>query len=507
MFPSGVIIPSSFGRTVDSVPISEASIPEVIQPYSDRNMTTASIVRVDPETVLQPNPIRSRPTFLNVPREIRDSIYRHLLLAKRNQIPQSDYLDFDTYDPETSLGTLTPASYAFHTAILATNRQIHNEALPILKANHFILVWSNYPLLAKYGLSIRTPLASRDNLLETITKFKHHLMSMDIFVTFPGGAITDYLKRMQLKRADCSFLIIAADLPDFRKAMYEHHLNLPRFLDSMTLTCKIRTGKIMPDIERALLEPLSHFRGFGKVIIGGNVTPAYARKLEGQMILQEVTFQDIIDAAYEKKEQGNQAAKRGDWEMAGRLWIRALNVISDGTKYHEDACVTATPEECEAVDKLYISAELNIMLGRLKCKDWRGAITDAQDLFKYYGGRLDNETKAKAYYRKGLAYDGLRIEGDAMWCFRKGLEFVPGDADCQRGVDGLEEKKRERERARERRRMEEELERKAAEEEEMRKMLERGKREKRARMKKLGKRPRKVKKAEEAKQGAQETAE
>lgn len=469
-------------------------------------MATQPISRVVPETVQQPNPTRSRPTFLKVPREIRDNIYGHLLLAKRNQIPQSDYLDFETYDPETSLGTLTPASYDFHTAILATNRQIHDEALRVLKANHFILVWSNYPLLAKYGLSVRTPLASRDNLLETVTKFKHHLMSMDIVVTFPGGAITDYVKRMQLKRADCSFLIIAADLPEFRKAMYEHHLNLPRFLDSMALTCKIRTGKIIPDIEQALLEPLSHFRGFGKVIIGGNVTPAYARKLESQMILKQVTFQDIINAAYEKKEEGNQAAKRGDWEMAGRLWIRALNVISDGTKYHEEVCAAATPEECQAVDKLYIGAELNIMLARLKCKDWRGAITDVQDLFKYYGGRMDDETRAKAYYRKGLAYDGLRIEDDAMWCFRKGLEFVPGDADCQKGVDGLEEKKRERERARERRRMEEELKRKAAEEEEMRKTAERKKREKRARMKKMGKRPRKAKKADEGDDGAQKTA-
>lgn len=507
MFPLRVIAPTSLGRTAGSPPVNEESILKALQPDGERHMAPPPIPRVDPEVVPPPSAIRSRATFLNVPREIRDNIYGHLLLAKQNQITQSDYLDFDTYDPESSLGTLTPASYKFHTAILATNRQVHDEAVEVLKANHFVQVWCNYPLLAKYGLSIRTPLASQDNLLETVTKFKHHLMSMDIFVTFPGCEIADYLKRMKLKRADCSFLIVAADLHEFRKSMYDHHLNLPRFLDSMALTCKVRTGKIVPDIEKALLEPLSHFRGFGKVIIGGNVTPAYARKLERQMILKEVTFQEIIDAAYEKKEEGNQAAKRGDWDMAGRLWVRALNVISDGTKYHEGVVAAATPEECQAVDKLYITTELNITLARLKRKDWRTAIEHVQDLFKYYGGKLDNETMAKAYYRKGLAYAGLRIEGDAMWCFRKGLEYVPGDADCTREMERWEEMKRERVRARERKKAAEELERKVAEAEEMRKMAEREKREKRARMKKAGKKPRKGKEADDGKQRAQETGE
>ena len=223
------------------------------------------------------------------------------------------------------------------------------------------------------------------------------------------------------------------------------------------------------------------------------------------MVRKEVRFRDIIAAAYERKEEGNRAARRGDWDMASRLWVRAVDVVRDGTRYHADVVAAATREEGREVDGLYVSVELNIILARLKRKDWRSAVENVQVLFRYYGEKMDGGMRAKAYYRKGLAYVGLRIEDDAMWCFRKGLELVPGDEDCKREVERLEEKKRERER---KKRAEEELERKAKEaEEEARKVVEREKREKRDRMKKVGKRLRRGKKSDVGKKGAQETVE
>ncbi|KAA6407492.1 MAG: hypothetical protein FRX48_08735 [Lasallia pustulata] len=499
MFPSRVIVPSSLGRAHDSPPITEETILKALQPYSERHMAPPSTPRVEPDALPRPNTTRSRPTFLNIPRELRDNIYGCLLLAEHNQIPQSDHLDFDTYDPINSLGTLTPAAYNFHTAILSTNRQIHAEALEVLKANHFILVRSNYPLLAKYGASIRTPLASRSNLLDTATKFKHHLMTMDVQVDFPDHDIADYLARMRLKRADCHFLLLAADLPAFRKSMTDHHLHLPLFLDSMTLTCKIRTGKIVPALERALLEPLGRFRGFGKVVIAGNVSPAYARSLERQMVRREVAFGDLVDAAYEKKEEGNRAARRGDWELAVSLWVRAMDSVHDGMRFHPEVVAGATAEQCRAVEKLFVSAKLNIILGRLKRRDWKSAIENVQLLFRYYGAKMDGETTAKAYYRKGLAYAG-------GWRFGEGGGGVE-EGRRARERKRVEDEEREMEQDRERMRVEEEERERERVEEEGKMLEERERLERTGGAKKRGKKVRRGKKAKDRKKEGQETEE
>ena len=71
----------------------------------------------------------------------------------------------------------------------------------------------------------------------------------------------------------------------------------------MTPTCKLRTGTIVAALERALLEPLGRLRGFGRVVIAGNVSPGYARLPERQMGRKEVGVRDVVDAAYEREDE------------------------------------------------------------------------------------------------------------------------------------------------------------------------------------------------------------
>lgn len=66
-----------------------------------------------------------RASFLGLPLELRNHIYRHLLTTR--------YTRFD-------LG-LGRARYHFHPAILATNWQIHDESIAIMhEENKFILI-------------------------------------------------------------------------------------------------------------------------------------------------------------------------------------------------------------------------------------------------------------------------------------------------------------------------------------------------------------------------------
>ena len=85
--------------------------------------------------------------------------------------------------------------------------------------------------------------------------------------------------------------------------------------------------------------------------------------------------------------------RRGDWGVAGELWIRCVH---DGTRFKPEVVAGATGEQCCAVEMLFVGAELNVLLGRLMRRDWRRAVENVRLLFWYWGAEMDGETMAKA---------------------------------------------------------------------------------------------------------------
>ncbi len=216
-------------------------------------------------TIRQPFP------FLRLPSELRNHIYRHLL-DKANRYPpvndEEEHVRLSPYTPRAKAG--------LDTAILATNRQVHDEAAYIFygcQLFHTIIT----------GCGRRYYSNKCDEPLELLApEYRRRIMhiSIEIHATYHLNYIQDETqdgeKKTRAHTAQLCVLLAQCKLAEVR--IHTRYLGMLQALQDSPE----RVNWVLENGWRTL-EPFKALQNVGTVTLDGDVDPEYARVLKRTM--------------------------------------------------------------------------------------------------------------------------------------------------------------------------------------------------------------------------------
>lgn len=281
-------------------------------------------------------------------------------------------------------------TYKFHTNILQVNRQIHNEALEILRSNNFVLVSYTWPELSILKHQIGLPVVTEhqgDGAAFQLQALRVH-----------ARAASDYAKTTKPKQAKPESFVIVGDeiqtLCFFLKYMHIFHPASARYVvhvggdraDNVTLvktpdmghgvnssSLKIRinhaAGRQLPsNAIKSLLEPFREISLGAQNAKVSNVPSElsnYAHELEQSMgrriIWLKARLWDFFNLIRTLKFQGDNSFRRNDLGSAGMQY----------------SCVTRVFERNPffALDPFLFTGETAELAGTISCVAMVSAIT------------------------------------------------------------------------------------------------------------------------------------
>ncbi|GAQ85701.1 Peptidyl-prolyl cis-trans isomerase [Klebsormidium nitens] len=151
--------------------------------------------------------------------------------------------------------------------------------------------------------------------------------------------------------------------------------------------------------------------------------------LEGPPLLsnkEEVRNAKLLLANIGRKEMGNNLFKGEEFEQAIKVFREAYLDVSkipwsESKKYYNDAM------------KLLEALRLNLAASHTKLGNFERALE-----FCYYAIKLRPDANAKAFYRRGMAYEGLQNFEAAQADLKHAIQLTGGDADIQKVLDRVE---------------------------------------------------------------------
>ncbi|KAK4547035.1 hypothetical protein LTR36_001256 [Oleoguttula mirabilis] len=174
-------------------------------------LTAATLSLAIPDSNDSTSHTPPRPNF-PLPAEIRDQVYGYLLHHQHTKTAPYHERDVTTrseYSIKTNREKNTAHTYQYHPAILATNRQINQEAREVLASNHFVVVSIDWDGLEQAKHYHSVPIVCEEQ--KAVAKFKDHHLRVHVQHSFKQ-------KRTQGIR---SFLMLAVDLPVFCSEMLQ----------------------------------------------------------------------------------------------------------------------------------------------------------------------------------------------------------------------------------------------------------------------------------------------
>lgn len=118
----------------------------------------------------------------------------------------------------------------------------------------------------------------------------------------------------------------------------------------------------------------------------------------------------------EIKEFGNKAFKSGDLHLGLEKYQKGLRYLDEYSEEEKDPAASA----------LRFTLHSNAALLQVKLKSFDEAQTSASHALAVQGA--SEADKAKAYYRRALAREGLRDDEAAMHDLQEAAKLAPGDA-------------------------------------------------------------------------------
>ncbi|KAI9704102.1 MAG: hypothetical protein M1836_006963 [Candelina mexicana] len=237
--------------------------------------------------------IRQTFPFLKLPAELRNHVYRHLL-DRATRAPPVDDMEHHRW-----LAPYSPMERpGLETSILATSRQVHDEAAHILygcqlfHTNASSCAATHYSSKCDEALELLAP-----EYLQRITR-----VSIDIYyrvpVTSMGRLMNSHLK-FRAHIAQICVLLAQCTLVEVR--VNEHYSHMCSWGQANQEVL----GWILEN-RHLKLEPFKALQNVGKVIFGGDVNPEYARELKETME-GEVTPEGQTMAQRNSQERGLQS--------------------------------------------------------------------------------------------------------------------------------------------------------------------------------------------------------
>lgn len=348
--------------------------------------------------------------ILSLPRELRDQIYRELLLADKVHAKEA-------------------FKYALEPAILRVNKQLYKECTRILyEENTWVLITVNWRNLQKIFPKANYPPVSHSPA--------GHL---DAFNRKPALQVDLRDQCIETQSVQESMLSIAYHV--YRVFRYVTGGHNPKQID-LSVRFDPRLSR-KPEVREDLLLYLRDIRGVGKTAVTGIETTSTANELATLMMAPMKSLDELFERADAYK-------KRGDRQLALGNSIDGMRIYYGGGTYLNWA------RRCKLLTKLFEEAMQDHSSQRLTELKYRmnGLYIDSA-LCHIKSGRMDNALdmlykiiacekylpefqRAKAHYHCGLALLQQSKDSQALKEFTQALNAQPGHEGASEEVRKIE---------------------------------------------------------------------
>jgi len=143
----------------------------------------------------------------------------------------------------------------------------------------------------------------------------------------------------------------------------------------------------------------------------------------------EMEFDEKLEVAKRKKEEGNELYKKGKFQKANKKYKKAVRFFENDANLKED--------QKKIAESLKIPCYLNIAACKLKIGDYQDVIKNCDDVLKV---QPDN---VKALFRKGQALNTLDVWDEAKQLLSRALELDPQNTDVKKELAILKQKRQQ----------------------------------------------------------------
>ena len=389
---------------------------------------------------------RPKASFLGLPLELRNEIYRNLLSTRRTRI-------------DLGLGR---ARYSLHPAILALNRQIHTEATAILRENRFINIVTPWTSFKKDVLvQGKFPVIAEGKWDSWSFTGVHMLVILD----FMGDSNTSVYY---------NYLTCLDDLPHLCQLLFYASCGGPNFSSLLHITLAItdpykpsKKTVVPKGLQESLMMPFAILKGLDGLTIKGARNKDVEKKLREAMKIPNPTAAEYLEEAAKLKDAGNVAFKAGDYALSIKTYIQAyeaMHFIVDGKRFAImlDGYFASNPliggrfnGQRGDLIRHHLGSQLNsnILQAYIKLEDWaqayfwgERAISDIeyanvqQSILDGTPNLVTDAEKAKVYWRMAVASKAL--DRKQVWArsLMRAICFAPGDKVIMRELEALEKR-------------------------------------------------------------------
>lgn len=401
-------------------------------------------------------------SFLDLPAEIREQIYRERLCSANSKC----------YPPA---GSDLPPHYEYDLKLLYVNKLVHAEAKKIFQDNIFIKITTPWPQSIQHiNNEGKVPIVAEGRRASAFKQYHLH-----IFVDTPDPAAHYYGDTV-------SMLTCLEDLPAFTHMWRYSNLNYRRDLNlSLTLQLTIQdphvpTRKLSKKVQEQLLLPFGEVKGLAKFSLQGtHLLPSVEKKLADLRAQEEPPVEACLASAEALKNEGNTKLTAGKYKEALDFYIKsfaAIHIEVDGRKrnIHCDGYfqtdLSSGPDRGKRADyvRMILRVRLvsNIVFALLKLKDYaeahfwgkrsivlfRQSMTgNDEDDIDYSGGWIlqlrqmqwpAQTEMGKIFYRTALAAREMGKEADVKTLIEAASVYLPHDEIVQKEKANLEEQER-----------------------------------------------------------------
>lgn len=323
--------------------------------------------------------------FLDLPGELRNNIYDLLLCSWNDEIE---------YEPKFVGGLRKRSLVHDATALLRTNKQVHNEASDyMMKRNQFVRVTCR-------GLDINS-LFLGDEMVPAITtdsrkarQFESYLMHVTLSKPATTSGPIDF--------SETEIMMLRADLPalcrqlDIESAMADANAKASEHLSISTTVSfnPFHREMFTTAIQQHLLEPIAaHLRGISNLSISGPISTTIAQDVMSQVAQPRWTDpQATLDSIHTGTDVGKRQWQNLDIYSASASWAYSMRTLERMRHSSSWLSLKATGGE----DFVNSTADLYFTLNLL-----RAAFLQVD---------MANEASSRAVVKRnaGLSWDHLR---------------------------------------------------------------------------------------------------
>lgn len=149
---------------------------------------------------------------------------------------------------------------------------------------------------------------------------------------------------------------------------------------------------------------------------------------------QELKAPEVLKIATECKDFGNKAFKEGDLNLGLDKYQKGIRYLNE----HPEVTAEDPPELSGKLTSLRFSLHSNSALLQIKLKAFDDAYKSATNATEL--SKIPDTDKAKAYYRKGLASEGLKDDDQAIEAYERAFSLAPNDPAISKQLAAVKKK-------------------------------------------------------------------